>query len=588
MYEHNEKALIKILNSKKEDKEKIFKDFLYEIKLINSSFDGQEDKQFNINGSQLKYIREVDKQFNMNLMNYILKSKNELIYDYVIKNYREKIVFKNANSYYSFLIELLNQKKTEDFFYFIQFERAFSQEHISSLTINKQLTKKTLFGFSSSVNHVYNQLISQSLLLDTPDVYNYLINMGMYSDNKSGMESYKIKKWFINHDILMKTPSFILNNMEYFKAQKDNEIYSLSFELVRKHNNHYQLPLKHFIVKNMGKTSTIVKDFKTIIDLGYDNYTIESYFKNNILHHVGDSSFTDKEYETIGENLKKYSEHNNRPEYILHIFADFFFRHNYDSAPSVNYTQYVPYRFEDNQKLYDILTKSMTIEEKKDIPEFFINGIFDDKVHTYPEDKRDLFENLSTIKAVLENHSLIISKPEYLSRINSILLDDQKTDINLYKYTDKEIYPELHKKSKEIENKILKNNPAPHDIKEYFNTVCFYAANTKSMENSILKNDKDYLSILRELAIIKIHTTEGYYYTEKEQRIDAKIDVLLNKTNIIPKQEFEHFIMSMKQIVKSSSNEIKASFSTLFEKIHIKNTLNSIEIDNTPTQKKRI
>lgn len=589
MYEFYEKTLIKIINSKKETKETAFNNFLNEIKLINISANGEEDKLFNINGSQLKYVREVEKQFEMNLMNYILKSKNELIYDHVMQNYKEKIEFKNANSYYSFLIELLNQKKAEDFFYFIQFESVFSQKHISARDINKQLTKKTSFCFSSSINHVYNQLILQSLLLDTPDVYNYLIDNGMYSEKESAQETYQIKKWFINHEILMRTPSFILRNMEYFKSQKDNEIYSLTFELVKKYNDHYQSPLNHFIIKNMGKTSTIVKDFKTIIDMEYHEYTIESYFKNNILHYIGDSSFTDKEYETIGKILKKYSEQSSRPDHTLHIFADFFFRHNYDVASSIDYTKHVPYRFKTNQKLYEIITQSMTLKDKQDTPKFFLNGIFDNKVYySHATDKRDLLENIPTIETILKEHSLSISKPEDLFEINSVLLANQKIDVNLYKYVNEDIYSKLHKQNKEIENKTLKNNPNQYDIKQYFNTSCFYAANTKSMENSILKLDKDNFSILRELAIIKIHTRDEHYYSLESQRIDTKIDVFLNKTNIIPKEEFNHFIMNMKQIVKNPSDDIELSFSTLFEKMHIKNALKNIEIDDTPIQKKRI
>lgn len=590
MYEYQEKNLIKILNTKKETKEVVFENFINEIKLINSSFNGEEDKQFNINGSQLKYIREVDKPFNMNLMNYILKSKNELIYDYVIKNYKEQIEFKNANSYYAFLLELLNQKKTDEFFHFTQFEKNFSLEHLSALEINKQLTKKTSSYFSASVEHVYNQLISRSLLLDNPDVYIHLIKTGMYSKEKAGQERYQIKKWFLNSDILESTPSFILKNMEYFKNQKDSEVYELTSKLVEKYNSHYQSPLQHFIIKNSAKTSTIVKDFKTIIDLEYSDYIIESYFKNNILHHMGASSFTDKEYETIGAIFKKYSENNSRPEYIIDIFADFFFRHNYDIAPSVDYTKHVPYRFEGNQKLYEIITQSMTFEEKQDIPRFFLNGIFDYKTHyTHPTDKRDFPDNLSTIEAIYKNHSLTLSKPEHLLRVNSTLLENSKLDINLYKYADKEIYPKLHKQSKQNEAKIFHYGYRASEFTNYLSESCFYAANTKSMENSILKSDKDYMSILRELALIKIYTKNDYFYSEKSQRIDSKIDTLLKKTNIIPKEEFNNFIVSMQSIIDNSTPaELEINFSTLFEKMHLKNALKNIEPDDSLSKKRRI
>lgn len=590
MYEYQEKNLIKILNAKKETKEVVFENFINEIKSINSSFNGEEDKQFNVNGSQLKYIREVDKYLNMNLMNYILRSKNELIYDYVMKNYKEKIEFKNANSYYAFLIELLNQKKVEDFFHYVQLEEQFSQENVYYLQINKQLTKRDSCCFSSSVGHIHNNLIRQALLLDIPDVYNHLISSGMYSDKQAGQETYKIKKWFLNRDILESTPSFILKNMEYFKNQKDSEVYEITCKLVDKYNSHYQSPLQHFIIKNSAKTSIIVKDFKTIIDLEYSNNTIESYFKNNILHHMGDSSFTDKEYETIGAILKKYSENNSRPEHIIDIFADFFFRHNYDIAPSVDYTKHVPYRFEGNQKLYEIITQSMMLEEKQEIPRFFLNGIFDHKTHyTHPTDKRDLPDNISTIEAIYKSHALTLSKPEHLLRVNSTLLENSKLDINLYKYADKEIYPELHKQSKQKETTVFKYGYRANEFTDYLSESCFYSANTKSMENSILKSDKDYMSILRELALIKIYTKNDYFYSEKSQRIDSKIDTLLKKTNIIPKEEFNNFIVSMQSIIDNSTPaELEINFSTLFEKMHLKNALKSIEPDDSLSKKRRI
>lgn len=595
MYIHEEKNIKKLLMSSKENsKENIFNNFKYLIETIN----------FDINGANENQNK------NLNLINYILKSKNELVYNYVMENYKDQIEFTNKNSYYSFMIELLNQKKTKDFLHFFQFEKNFSQyrneQSLSYQEVLKGVTKREDYN-PYDIEDVYNMWIGKSLLLDDPEIYVFLLDNGIVKEQEHNF-SFKIKKWFLDKDIVKKSPKFILKNIEYFKNQKDKEVYELAFSLIKEYSN-YQSCIADFIVNNLSKkNSTIIKDFKIIIDFSETNSQVDNYFKNNILYNRN-GTFNDKEILQIGDILNEYFEDSYKD--TRYNFSDYFFRHNYNVAPSINYSDSVPYRFKDLQKLYDIITKDLTFEERQSIPRFFISGIFETKDQTYPTDKRDLLQNLPTIAHILKENSLTLSNPKDLLSLNTVSVDNicepnstqfQFLKPNIYSFFDKTAYQKLHEENLKQENgffSIFRRIDQSH-----LYTSCFYAANSKSIENSILKIDTDHISILRELAIIKVISTLNdnlNYYPRNLSRIDGKIETFLNKTQILPKKEFDNFIDNFISFLNTTpiEQEKASAFETLFEKINLKNSLKNTNIknineemdteeNNTMSQRKRL
>lgn len=524
--------LSELLKSPKNDNKK--------IEAFNKYLNFIQNSEFDVN-----QIFVVNKR-KLHILNVILKSQNEHIIEHFFKKYKKDLHIIDSSCYLNILLGLVHLEKIDMFkhFYSKSEEHYFETKHDTLNKSFKKIDDKVVyFGYPDFINlnnayySVYSEeyffqcLFKKSLLNKSKDLCLFLLKqpnkkLGTYFSKAKAL---CVSEWFFEEEILTLLDKLTLNNVRMFNGKKQRSYFQLLCENEKFYYNYLKLGFITLRQKDCSNKN-LIEQITYIYETFKDKSIVLHFIENNIITRYhgspGSNSWSEQDLDLLAKSIQPFFTTLEDlslfvcPEWVKdsqHIWSDSLFSNNdklYEKL--ITDIKNSSSAISEANKNYGSLLPAITINDRAIANFCSVDRIYPGKFQP------------SQFSINIENTC------QYFSNLKNIEIEDKN---NIFQYFTKKDYQKVHDCF--ISNFVQHyyERKQAYSFYETMKLTVPYLFDNNTIKETILNEDKDHISILREILILKsiIPVSAIQIHNNLQSGIDFIIQhsTIINK-NIIP------------------------------------------------------